>query len=86
MGERERLQSLYSASVKRLQTCVLQVCDRLDYPQSPIYDVYPDPLLIDRICASICEEAIQANGLSAEPELVRVLLIHELEERRAAQI
>ena len=55
MQDIEYLKSLYPREVRILQGYVSEACDRMDYRNSPMYDEYPDQLMIDRICGTICE-------------------------------
>lgn len=50
----EYFQSCYPESMKRLQVYVAEECDKMDYKGSPMYDQYPDRVLIDQMCDSIC--------------------------------
>ena len=45
------------ASMKRLQVLVEEGCDEVDYYGSPIYDEYPDQVMVRRLCARIAERA-----------------------------
>ena len=48
MRDIEYLKSLYPLEIKRMLSYVSEACDRLDYKNSPMYDEYPDRMLIDR--------------------------------------
>jgi hypothetical protein len=63
----EYLQGLYPGSIKRLQEYVVSACDHLDYKSSPIYDEFPDRILIHQICDSICSQ-ILTDGILAEEQ------------------
>lgn len=52
----EYWKSLYPGKVKRIQHEVEQVCSRLDYPGSFIYDEYPDRLNLERTAREIAEK------------------------------
>ncbi len=62
------LQGLYPGHIKRLQEYVVSACDQLDYKSSPIYDEFPDRILIHQLCDSICSQ-ILTDGILAEGEL-----------------
>lgn len=62
----EYFQAMYPQRIKELQRYVVQHCDTLDYAGSPIYDEYPDSLVIDRACRIICQNL--PDNL-AEPDL-----------------
>ncbi|WP_313070862.1 hypothetical protein [Lacrimispora sp.] len=64
----EYLQGLYPGHIKRLQEYVVSACDHLDYKSSPIYDEFPDRILIHQICDSICSQ-ILTDGILAEGQL-----------------
>lgn len=54
LEEMEYFQSCYPESMKQLQTYVSAECDKMDYPNSPIYDEYPDRTMICQVCQKIC--------------------------------
>lgn len=72
----EYLQGMYPGHMKRLQEYVVSACDHLDYKNSPMYDEYPDRMLINQICDSICiqirkegvitDEQIMGSGVSSQ--------------------
>lgn len=51
----EYFQGLYPRRIKELQKYVARQCDIMDYAGSPIYDEYPDAVMIDRTCQVICQ-------------------------------
>ncbi len=68
----EYLQGMYPGHMKRLQEYVVSACDHLDYKNSPMYDEYPDRMMINQICDSICDQihrdGILADEMTAETE------------------
>ncbi len=58
----EYLQGMYPGHIKRLQEYVISACDHLDYKNSPMYDEFPDRILINQVCDSICRQ-IHEDGL-----------------------
>lgn len=58
----EYLQGMYPGHIKRLQEYVISACDHLDYKNSPMYDEFPDRVLINQVCDSICRQ-IHEDGL-----------------------
>ena len=84
-----RLQELYPIMARRLQPYVEEVCTRLEYPGSMMYDEYPDRLSLLRQAKSVWEEA-RAQEHFEEPEpkweqlqdLIGVLLLQEMLRRR----
>ena len=55
MQDIEYLKSMYPSGIKILQGYVSEACDRLDYKNSPMYDEYPDHLMVNRLCDTICD-------------------------------
>ncbi len=51
----EYFQGMYPRRIKELQKYVARQCDAMDYAGSPIYDEYPDAVMIDRTCQIICQ-------------------------------
>lgn len=84
-----RLQELYPIMARRLQPYVEEVCTRLEYPGSMMYDEYPDRLSLLRQAKSVWEGA-RAQEHFEEPEpkweqlqdLIGVLLLQEMLRRR----
>ena len=54
MDDLDYLMSMYPSGVKMIQQYVSEACDRMEYQNSPIYDQYPEEIMIDRMCDSIC--------------------------------
>ncbi|MEY8354184.1 hypothetical protein AALB39_12600 [Lachnospiraceae bacterium 54-53] len=65
----EYLQGMYPGHMKHLQEYVVSACDHLDYRNSPMYDEYPDRMLINQICDSICVR-IREEGIITEDEIM----------------
>ncbi len=61
----EYFQGMYPRRIREIQKYVVQQCDAMDYAGSPIYDEYPDFLMIDQICHTICEK-IPEDWMEAE--------------------
>ncbi|WP_124065854.1 hypothetical protein [Clostridium sp. E02] len=61
----EFLQGMYPTHMKCLQEYVIAACDHLDYKDSPLYDEFPDRILINQICDSICAKVLE-DGVFAE--------------------
>ncbi len=72
----EYLQGLYPGHMKRLQEYVVSACDHLDYKNSPMYDEYPDRMMINQVCDSICDQihrdGIIVDEVAEEPEQANV--------------
>lgn len=90
----EYLQQCYPGEVKRYQSRISQILDKMDYEGSMIYDEYPDRYSLERLARSILtvlrrEESEREPGRE-EPEekwewaygLVVVLLHDEVYKRR----
>lgn len=60
----EYFKSMYPARVKELQLHVEAVFDEMDYQGSPIYDEYPDRLMVEQLCRKV-EERLEKD--IAEP-------------------
>lgn len=58
----EYFQAFYPESMKRLQTYVSAECDKIDYKGSPMYDEFPDRVMINRMCNSICHSIPDEMG------------------------
>ncbi|WP_166432471.1 MULTISPECIES: hypothetical protein [Lacrimispora] len=65
----EYLQGMYPGHMKRLHEYVVSACDHLDYKDSPMYDEYPDRLLIHQVCDSICAK-IREEGIITDELLM----------------
>ena len=62
MQDIEYLKSMYPSGIKILQGYVSEACDRLDYKNSPMYDEYPDHLMVNRLCDTICDTVMSSEG------------------------
>ena len=58
----EYFKSMYPARMKELQLYVEQVCDEMEYEGSPIYDHFPDRLLMSQMVQKIEERAVGAES------------------------
>ena len=57
-----RIMSMYPPNVKVLQKYVSEACDGIDYKNSPMYDEYMDEWMINRLCLSVCDTILSAEG------------------------
>ncbi|WP_055659029.1 hypothetical protein, partial [Hungatella hathewayi] len=55
----EYLQGMYPRHMKRIQEYVMAACDRLDYKNSPLYDEFPDRLMVNQVCDSVCRQILE---------------------------
>ena len=84
-----RLQELYPIMARRLQPYVEEVCGRLEYPGSMMYDEYPDRLSLLHQAKAVWQAALaQENFEVPRPQweqmqdLIGVLLLQEMLRRR----
>ncbi len=47
-------QGMYPQRIKEIQRYVIHQCDAMDYSGSPIYDEFPDMLMIEQACRAVC--------------------------------
>ena len=57
-----RIMSMYPPNVKVLQKYVSEACDGIDYKNSPMYDEYMDEWMVNRLCLSVCDTILSAEG------------------------
>lgn len=79
--EQEYFKGLYPMTVRRNQVFVEEICDRYDYPDSMIYDDYPDRESMLILRDKILTNASDNEGMVDE-NMTYVLLLHEVERRR----
>ncbi len=81
----KRLRELYPLMARRLQPYVEEVCTRLEYPGSMMYDEYPDQLSLLRKAKEVWEGARAGEkepGWEQRQDLIGVLLLQEMMRRR----
>lgn len=85
----KRLRELYPLMARRLQPYVEDVCSRLEYPGSMMYDEYPDRLSLLKKSKEVwdCAQAGEKFGENAPEweqlqDLIGVLLLQEMMRRR----
>ncbi|MBR5509021.1 MAG: hypothetical protein IKV59_03100 [Lachnospiraceae bacterium] len=85
----KRLQELYPLMARRMQPYVEEVCNRLEYPGSMMYDEYPDRLSLYRRSKEAWEEAKKNEDFGEKApswedmqDLIGVLLLQEMLRRR----
>lgn len=79
--ELDYFKSLCPLAMKKRQVLVDEVCDHMDYDNSPMYDEYPDRVSIYQMRDGVCRHAREA-GLDADEDLTLILLLHEIGRRR----
>ena len=82
-AEMDYLRGLYPVSAKKNQILAEEACDLLEYPESPMYDEYPDREFLYRELSKVRERHPEetANG-KEEQDLLQVLFINEIYRRR----
>ena len=88
--DRQIMKSYYSGRAARLQELVEQECDWMEYDGSRMYDAYPDPWMLHRLCGKtekkFSEEGGSLSDADGEDEsltdLIGVLLYNEMYRRR----
>lgn len=81
-AEQEYFKGLYPMSVRRCQRFVEAECDRCDKPGNPMYDEYPDREQLYRMRERILKNA-EEMGFREDRDLVMLLLLNEIDRRRA---
>lgn len=88
--EMEYFQSIYPQSIKMLQRYVTEECDRMDYKGSPMYDEYPDRIMIEQTCEKICRRISEASPDKETGErlgaLIRENREHSEQEQRIGEV
>lgn len=59
----EYFQALYPESMKQIQTYVAAECDRMEFDGSPMYDEFPDRVMISQMCDNICRSMPETVGM-----------------------
>lgn len=88
-ADTKRLREMYPLMAKRLQPYVEEVCGRLEYPGSMMYDEYPDRLSLLARAKEVWENARKGEDFGEDPpeweqlqDLIGVLLLQEMLRRR----
>ena len=66
MDDLDYLMSMYPPEIKMLQQYVSEACDRMEYQNSPIYDQFPEGIMIDRMCDSVCGSIMSERGMEIQ--------------------
>lgn len=72
---------LYPMEVKKLQRVVDEELDRFDEEQGPLYDEYPDREFLYQLRDLMFAKAL-AEGMAAEQDMIQVLMLHAILQRR----
>lgn len=79
--EFDYFQGLYPLETRKIQRVVDEELDRFDEERSPIYDEYPDREFLYQLRDIMFTKAL-AEGMAAEQDLVQVLMLQSVLERR----
>lgn len=84
-----RLRELYPLMARRLQPYVEEICTRMEYPGSMMYDEYPDQLSLRRRAREVWDTAVVGEDFGEQSptweqlqDLIGVLLLQEMLRRR----
>ena len=64
----EYLKSMYPKIPKRILPYVEEECDRMEYENSMVYDVYPDKLQLKLMCTRVCDNVRRHEHICAEED------------------
>ena len=88
-SELDYLRGLYPVSAKKSQILAEEACDLLEYPESPMYDEYPDRLSLLRKSQEVWKQAQKRENFGENSpdweqirDLTGVLLLQEMLVRR----
>ena len=82
-SELDYLRGLYPVSAKKSQILAEEACDLLEYPESPMYDEYPDREFLYRELSKVRERHPEETaGEKEEQDLLQVMLVNEIYRRR----
>ncbi len=84
-----RLRELYPLMARRLQPYVEEICTRMEYPGSMMYDEYPDQLSLRHKAREVWQAASDGEDFGDRAptweqfqDLIGVLLLQEMMRRR----
>ena len=84
-----RLRELYPLMARRLQPYVEEICTRMEYPSSMMYDEYPDQLSLRHKAREVWQAASDGEDFGDRAptweqlqDLIGVLLLQEMMRRR----
>ena len=82
------LNYLYPQITKEMQEIAADLCDRIEYEGSLMYDMYPDKISLQRLASQVYDSYTQKNAASTPCEeehlrnMAEVVLYHEIMFRR----
>lgn len=59
----EYMKNLYPSVAKKIQICVENECDKLEYDSSMMFDQYPDKLMLRLLVNKIYDEVLKENNI-----------------------
>lgn len=68
----EYLKSMYPDAAKRIMPYVEEECDRMEYENSMVYDVYPDKLQLKLMCRRVYDNVRKHERMFYEDEDQRI--------------
>lgn len=80
----EYFRSMYPARVKEIQILVAKECDGMDYEGSPIFDEYPDRLMLEQLSRRVQQQVAAQASPATAGETVRPEEMKEVETYEAA--
>lgn len=64
----EYLKSMYPKIPKQILPYVEEECDRMEYENSMVYDIYPDKLQLKVMCTRVCDNVRRHEHICAEED------------------
>lgn len=64
----EYLKSMYPKIPKQILPYVEEECDRMEYENSMVYDVYPDKLQLKLMCTRVCDNVRRHEHICEEED------------------
>lgn len=77
----DNIKLLYPKVAQSLFSLIEDICDKMEYKGSMMYDEYPDKTSIQKICNSYCKEKTDFDICSKE-DFLQILLLQEMYYRR----
>ncbi len=79
------MKSLYPPFTKEISSHIDEVCDRMEWDGSTMYDQVPDAVRLRRIAAEIADSCVEKNpqmDIECLPAMVEIMLYNEMFYRR----
>lgn len=78
---------LYPMQVRNMQMAIQEMCDKMEYDGSLMYDEYPDKVCVERLARKACENAKNCRhsdeiSIRWMQALAQVMLCNEMAYRR----